>query len=155
MLSKQACFTSNRGDWQTPPQLFEGLNATFGFTLDAAASASNTLCRDYIDAERDALAVPWDTDGAIWLNPPYGPTVGKWVAKAYAESLRGRTVVLLLPARTDTRWFHDFVLPHGEILFLRGRLRFLVDGAEPLAAAPFPSMVVVFHGATRESHVEE
>lgn len=80
--------------------------------------------------------------GAVFCNPPYGREIGKWVAKAAREAEKGATVVLLLPARTDTAWFHDFLYGRAEIRFLRGRLRFCIDGI-PGDAAPFPSMVAI------------
>lgn len=83
-----------------------------------------------------------ESNEIVWCNPPYGREIGKWVEKAYKESLEGATVVLLLPARTDTKWFHDYIYGKAEIRFVRGRLKF-GDGKN---SAPFPSMVVVFRG---------
>ena len=78
----------------------------------------------------------------VWCNPPYGREIGKWVEKAYNESLAGVTVVMLLPARTDTKWFHDYIYGKAEIRFVRGRLKF----GDSKNSAPFPSMVIIFRG---------
>lgn len=83
-----------------------------------------------------------ESNEIVWCKPPYGREIGKWVEKAYKESLEGATVVMLLPARTDTKWFHDFIYGKAEIRFVRGRLKF----GDSKNSAPFPSMVVVFRG---------
>lgn len=133
--------SSRRHDWETPRALFAALNAEFGFTLDAAASPDNHKCAAYITEEDDALQCRWVTTGAVWLNPPFGPGIGKWVKKAYEESLyRWVTVVLLIPARTETSWWHSYVMEATEIRLIRGRLRF----SGVTINAPFPSAVVVF-----------
>lgn len=84
--------------------------------------------------------------GAVFCNPPYGREVGKWVRKAYEEAQRGATVVLLIPARTDTTYFHDYIYGRAEIRFVRGRLRFTDEEGKAYTAAPFPSMVVIYNG---------
>lgn len=125
-----------REDWETPPEIFAPLHAEFGFTLDAAANAVNAKTPAYIS--EDALEKMWR--GVVWLNPPYGKQIGKWVEKAFQESVcRGATVVCLLPARTDSGWWHDYA-ERGERRFIRGRIRFV--GAR--YNAPFPSAIVVF-----------
>ena len=141
---------SGGGDWSTPLDLFNQLNAEFDFGLDAAANDANHKCERWLGpggVAPDAL-VPdahWGRlaqGKAVWLNPPYGRDVGRWIDKAWwASHHHGVTVVMLLPARTDTKWFHDIVVPLAtEIRFLQGRLKF--SGAK--AGALFPSMVVVF-----------
>lgn len=131
-------FSSERQDWETPHKLFNLLNTELGpFTLDVAASSINAKCSKFFSEEADGLTQIWE--GICWMNPPYGREIGKWVKKAYEESLKGCLVVCLLPSRTDTKWFHDYA-KKGEIRFLRGRLRFV--GAK--SSAPFPSMVVIF-----------
>ena len=131
-------FSSVRQDWATPPALFERYNARFNFTLDVCASPENTKVARYFTVEHDALSRSWE--GAVcWMNPPYGRGIGKWMEKAYRESLLGATVVCLVPARTDTAWWHNFAMK-GEIEFLRGRIKFV--GAPH--SAPFPSATVVF-----------
>ena len=129
--------SSNRDDWETPWDLFNSLNAEFGFTLDACAEPSNAKCKHYLTKQDDAFSRKWQ--GVVWMNPPYGKPIGKWLQKAYSESLYGATVVCLVPARTDTEWWHDWCV-RGEVRLLKGRVRFV--GAK--ATAPFPSAVVVF-----------
>jgi site-specific DNA-methyltransferase (adenine-specific) len=132
------CHSSAADEWETPPHLFAELDREFGFTLDAAASATNALCARYYTKADDALSQPWD--GVVWVNPPYGKGVtGRWVRKAWEEAQRGATVVCLIPARTDTAYWHDHVL-RGEIRYIRQRLRF--SGTRQ--PAPFPSVVVIF-----------
>lgn len=138
-----AAFSSDKHDWATPQWLFDELNAEFGFDLDAAASDSNAKCADYITADDDGLLQDWG-GRTVWLNPPYGRQIGRWIAKAAREAEKpGTTIVLLVPARTDTSWFHEFLYSKAELRFLRGRLRF--DGAR--FNAPFPSMVAVLGGS--------
>ncbi|HQE50436.1 MAG TPA: phage N-6-adenine-methyltransferase [Fervidobacterium sp.] len=133
--------SSNRDDWETPQKLFDDLNAEFGFTLDPCASHENAKCAKYYTKEDDGLAQSWQ-DEVVFMNPPYGREIGKWVEKAYRESVGGAVVVCLLPARTDTRWFHDYILDKAdEIRFIKGRLKF----GESKNSAPFPSMIVVFN----------
>jgi phage N-6-adenine-methyltransferase len=123
----------------TPQAFFDELHSEFGFTLDAAAGPENHKCPDYFTVEDDGLMQPWR--GVVWCNPPYSE-VGLWVQKAYEESKRGVTSVLLLPASTDTAWFHDYAWPHSEIRFVRGRLKFVGQDSP----APFGSMVCIFRG---------
>lgn len=143
----QVHYSSARGDWGTPQAFFDALNDEFSFTLDAAASRGNAKCKTYVDEKANAFLRNWSTYGgkgrkhsAVYLNPPYGRKIARWIEYALSQSRKHKiTVVLLLPARTDTRWFHDFCI-QGEVRLLKGRLHF-DDGAE---AAPFPNMVVVF-----------
>lgn len=138
MSSMAVHWSSDRDDWGTPWVFFNELHAEFNFDVDVCAVASNAKCPNYYTPEIDGLAQTWAPQ-TCWMNPPYGREIIKWVAKAYEESLRGATVVCLLPARTDTRWWHEYCVK-GEIRFIRGRLKF--DGHKN--AAPFPSAVVVF-----------
>lgn len=132
-----------REDWETPPELFAKYHAEFGFTLDAAANAENTKTPAFIS--EGALEKMWR--GVVWLNPPYGKEIGKWVGKALQESRwRGATVVCLVPARTDSWWWHDYT-PSAEIRFIRGRIRFV--GAK--YNAPFPSAVLIFRPPTHQT----
>lgn len=133
-------FSSKTDLWATPQDLFDRLNAQYNFELDVCASAENAKCSRYFTRDMDGLAQVWS--GRCWMNPPYGRGIGAWVEKAYRSSIRGATVVCLLPARTDTKWFHDYCLPHGKIEFIRGRLKF----GGSTNAAPFPSMIVTFSG---------
>lgn len=135
-------FYSSQTDlWETPQDFFQALDEEFHFTLDACALPENTKCRRYYTPEQDGLSQYWD--GVVWCNPPYGRQVGRWVEKAAESAGAGATVVMLLPARTDTAWFHDWIYGRAEIRFVRGRLKF----GDSKNSAPFPSMVVVFWGA--------
>jgi phage N-6-adenine-methyltransferase len=131
-------FSSKTCLWETPQDFFDELDREFGFTLDVCALPENAKCRRYFSPERDGLKQDWT--GVCWMNPPYGREIGEWVAKAFESARNGATVVCLLPARTDTAWWHTYVMEATEVRFVRGRLRF--GGAEN--SAPFPSAVVVF-----------
>lgn len=131
-----------RQDWETPPEIFAPLHAEFGFDLDVCATAANAKAPSYFSA--DALERRWT--GTCWMNPPYGPRLGQWVRKAYESSQQGATVVCLVPARTDTRWWHEYVVGKAEVRFVRGRVKFL--GAP--YNAPFPSVVLVYRPETTE-----
>lgn len=140
----EGMFTSERGDWATPQPFFDSVNVEFGFTLDAAASSENAKCAFFYTEQHDALSKPWG--GVVWCNPPYGRQIGKWIQKGYNEAQRGSLVVMLIPARTDTASWHDYVMKADEVRLIRGRLVF-GDG-EATSNAPFPSALVVFrHGA--------
>lgn len=136
----QAMFSSATDNWATPQDFFDTLNREFGFTLDPCADVDNAKCKKFFTREQDGLAQSWGGE-TVFCNPPYGREIGKWVKKAHEESRKPDTVVvMLIPARTDTAWFHDFIYHSAkEIRFIRGRLKF--GGAS--AGAPFPSMVVV------------
>ena len=126
--------------WETPQKLFDALDSKYHFTLDPCALPENAKCEKYFTPEDDGLSKNWGGQ-RVFCNPPYGRELGAWVKKAYEESRKPDTVVvMLIPARTDVAWFHDYVLPYGEIEFLRGRLKF--GGSK--TPAPFPSMLVVF-----------
>lgn len=133
-------FSSKTDLWATPQDFFDELNNEFHFTLDACAIPENAKCKKFFTPEVDGLTQKWK--GTVWCNPPYGKDISLWVQKAAYESAMGNTVVMLLHARTDTRWFHDYIYRKVEIRFVRGRLKF--GGAKN--AAPFPSMVVIFRG---------
>ena len=137
-----ALLSSKKMDWCTPQDFFDRLNEEFGFVLDAAATDKTAKCTLYYTPETDGLSQSWDRGGAVFCNPPYGRAIYDWVFKCWRESRKpGTTVVLLIPVRTDTRYFHEFIYRKArEIRFIRGRLRF-GDGTAP---APFPSMVVIF-----------
>jgi site-specific DNA-methyltransferase (adenine-specific) len=135
-------FSSIRQDWVTPSSLFDTLNEEFHFTLDAAADHINTKAASFFTKEDDGLAQDWGTH-IVWLNPPYGDGVGKlseWVNKSAIASGNGATVVMLIPARTNTNWFHDICLKYGEVRFLRGRPKF--EGAKH--GLPQPLCFVIF-----------
>jgi phage N-6-adenine-methyltransferase len=127
--------------WGTPRDFFFTLDAEFQFTVDVCATKENALCQKFFTPEDDGLRQRWE--GVAWMNPPYSD-VKTWIAKAYAESRKGATVVCLVPSRTDTAWFHDFVMPYAETRFVRGRLKF--GGSRN--SAPFPSMLAIFRPPT-------
>ena len=140
-----ALFSSKTGEHTTPRSLFDPLNEQYKFTLDVASTAENALCPTFYTEEEDGLVLPWT--GRVWCNPPYGRGIGDWVKKGY-ETESAEVVVMLLPARTDTKWFHQYIwytswnAPyHGvKLQFLKGRLKF----SNAKNSAPFPSMLVVF-----------
>lgn len=138
MLINKGLFMSNRKDWETPQSFFNELDKEFNFNTDVCAVAENAKCRHFFNPEQDGLKQEWK--GTCWMNPPYGREIGKWVKKAHEEAQKGATVVALLPARTDTSWFHDYIYNKHEIRFIRGRIKF--EGSQ--WNAPFPSMIVVF-----------
>ena len=140
-MNTDVMFSSATDNWSTPQDFFDKLNDEFHFTLDVCADENNHKCEHYYTKEIDGLSRPWV--GTIWCNPPYGRKIGEWVRRAYISSQIGSaTVVMLLPARTDTRWFHDYIYnkPNTETRFIKGRLKF--GGCKN--SAPFPSMVVIF-----------
>lgn len=138
-------FSSNKQDWETPQQLFNELHNKYHFDLDAAASHDNAKLPNYYTADDDALSQEWQ--GNVFCNPPYGRQLGKWLAKAWSEYQRDpeRVIVFLIPARTDTSYWHDYIFGRAQVEFLRGRLHFEVDG-QKVGRAPFPSAIVVYGG---------
>ena len=134
-MNKDLMFSRKTDLWATPLDLFDKYNEIYNFETDVCALPENAKCKRFFTPEMDGLKQEWT--GVCWCNPPYGRQIGKWVEKACKSFA---TVVMLLPARTDTKWFHDYCLPYGKIEFLRGRLKF--GGCDN--SAPFPSMIVVF-----------
>lgn len=150
----KALFTSTRDDWETPLEFFASLNEEFNFTLDVCATPTTAKCTSFFTPEDDGLSKPWIAPGggAVFCNPPYSrrtkesPGQEDWIRKAAEEGSKpGAVVVMLIPARTDTLAFHQYIYHKAEIRFIKGRLRFLVNGKAG-DAAPFPSMVVIFRG---------
>lgn len=137
MTINQGLMTSNTDLWSTPRDFFNDYNAIYQFDVDVCATAENALCAKFYSPEDNGLSKEWH--GVCWMNPPYGREIGKWMKKAYESSLHGATVVCLVPARTDTAWWHDYAMK-GNIEFIRGRLKF----GSSKNSAPFPSAVVVF-----------
>jgi len=141
-------YSSKSRDWETPESIFKPLQEEFNIVLDVCATDQNKKCDAYLDRKLNGLTSEWlivgetgkPSKGACWMNPPYGREVGAWVRKAHAESLKGITTVALLPARTDTKWFHEYIYGKTEIRFFKGRIRFV----NAKASAPFPSMIVIF-----------
>ena len=143
--SESVHFRSRSDMWVTPQDLFEELDAEFGFDLDVSALPENAKCARFFTPKDDGLKQEWT--GTCWMNPPYGRTVGKWIEKArFSAEENGTTVVCLLPARTDTTWWHEQIAPflgeRVEARFLKGRLKF----GDQDNSAPFPSVIVIFHG---------
>lgn len=128
-------------EWETPLDFFNKLNHQFHFEIDVCATAGNAKCARFFTKEQDGLSQTWR--GVCWMNPPYGRGIGAWLKKAYESAKAGATVVCLIPARTDTAWWHDFVM-RGVVHFVRGRLKF----NNHRWSAPFPSAVCVFQPGT-------
>lgn len=133
-------FKSN--EWETPQNLYDKLNEEFHFTLDPCATDNNAKCKRYFTITDDGLMQDWSND-IVFMNPPYGRNKGKWIEKAYKESLKGAIVVCLIAARTDTKYWHNYIFGKAKIRFLPGRLYFKrADGSGD--RAPFPSAIVIF-----------
>ena len=133
-------FSSKSNEWPTPRDFYEKYHEKYRFTLDVAATKENALCTRFFTEEDNALIQDWSGE-VCWMNPPYGREIKKFMKKAYEESLKGTTIVCLVPSRTDTFWWHEYAMK-GEIESIRGRLKF--GGYK--TSAPFPSAVVVFNG---------
>ena len=143
-----AAMTSNMDDWETPQSLFDQLDEEFHFTLDAASNDQNAKCEHHYTVENSGLEHSWEGE-TVFCNPPYGRNIGDWIRKASQEASKPDTlVVLLVPARTDTRWFQNHILHRAEVRFLPGRLKYEVNG-QAGEAAPFPSMIVVMRTGER------
>ena len=138
-MNTATMFSSKKHDWETPDEFFTELNKEFNFTLDVCAHKHNAKLPRYFSPEENGLKQDWSKE-RCYMNPPYGREIEKWVKKAYEESKKGALVVALLPARTDTRWFHRYVYKKAEIRFIKGRLKF--KGAKH--SAPFPSMLAIW-----------
>ncbi len=140
MAISTTLYSSRSEEWPTPQQFFISLNREFHFTLDPCATKQNAKCRRYFTKVQNGLDQRWTTH-RVFCNPPYGRDISKWARKCFEASRDGALVVLLAHARTDTRWFHDWVYGKAdEIRFIRGRLKF-GDGSQ---SAPFPSLVAVY-----------
>ena len=148
MINK-GMYTSNKDDWETPQELFDELKKEFDIRFDVCASEQNAKYEHFWTKEDDCLSKQWTLHiGAFWMNPPYGRQIAKFIKKASFESqLHDSKVIMLLPARTDTKWFHDYIYNKAEIRFLKGRLKF----SNSKNSAPFPSMIVIFRGRTYDN----
>jgi phage N-6-adenine-methyltransferase len=144
-MQTDVMFSSATDLWATPKDFFAKLDALFHFTLDPCATHENAKCATYFTEADDGLSMEWKHH-VTYVNPPYGRGIGAWVQKGYETGKAGGTVVMLLPARTDTQWFHDYCIK-GEITFIKGRLKF----GDAKNSAPFPSMVVVFRPRINEA----
>lgn len=134
----KSLFSSQSSEWTTPQSLFDDLNLEFNFTLDPAATKENAKCTKFFTLEDDGLIQDWSKE-RVFCNPPYGRVIGMWVKKMATEEVE--ICVGLLPARTDTRWFHEYIYNKAEIRFLQGRIKF----GDSKNSAPFPSMIVVWN----------
>lgn len=139
---ERALYDSGSCEWATPQWLFDELDDEFHFTLDPCSTDENAKCLKHYTVADNGLAKDW-TGETVFCNPPYGRGVTEWVRKCYLHATGGGTAVMLIPARTDTEWFHEYIYGKAEVRFLRGRVKF--GGSK--WNAPFPSMVVVFSGS--------
>jgi len=153
-MNRKLMFSNVNNCWCTPQDFFDKLNAEFSFTLDPCATEKSTKCKKYFTVIDDGLKQDWGGH-KVFVNPPYGRQIGEWVKKCYEEGQKpDTTIVLLIPSRTDTRYFHNYILGKAEIRFIKGRLTFWnLDGEKYLTGdfknmtpAPFPSIVAVFRG---------
>lgn len=135
----EVMYSSATVEWETPQDLFDALDKEFHFTLDPCSTDANAKCVKHYTKEQDGLARDW-TGETVYCNPPYGREMPKWIRKCYEHFLGGGTAVMLIPARTDTIAFHEYIYGKAEIRFLRGRLRF----NNSKNSAPFPSMIVIY-----------
>ena len=140
-MNTDLMFSSKNQSWETPLYFFDKINKEFNFTLDVCATKESAKCEKYFTPKEDGLKQKWE--GVCWLNPPYGREISKWIEKAYKESLNGATVVCLIPSRTDTKYWHNYIFKYAnEIRFIKGRLKF----GDSKNSAPFPSALIVFKG---------
>ena len=150
-MNTKLMFSSISNEWETPKELFIDLNNEFNFTLDPCCTIENKTCNKFYTIEDDGLTKDWSGNN-VYVNPPYGRKIGLWVKKCYEESKKGTLCVMCIPARTDTKWFHDYIYNYAEIRFLKGRLKFInrllpsyrEDEKFKVSSAPFPSMIVIF-----------
>lgn len=148
MFFRKTAFSSESNEWATPLETFRALDYEFGFTLDPCSTHENAKCEKHYTKKENGLEQDWSNE-VVFMNPPYGNQISAWVEKAYIESLRGAVVVCLIPARTDTSYWHDYIFKYAnDIRFLRGRIKFVGEvndsTEEGRNSAPFPSAVVVF-----------
>lgn len=142
-MNNNLMFSSVTDEWYTPIEFYNALNKEFNFNLDPCATDINHKCAKYFTKEDNGLLQSWGGYN-VFCNPPYGRAINAWVEKAYNESKKDNTlIVMLLPARTDTKWFHNFIYHKAEIRFIKGRLKF--GGSK--GDAPFPSMLAIYKGA--------
>ena len=135
-------YSSKTNEWSTPKAFFDKLNKEFNFTLDPCATSENAKCTKYFTVEDDGLKQDWSKD-TVFMNPPYGREIKRWIKKAYEESQKGATIVCLIPSRTDTAYWHNYIFGKADdIRFIKGRLKF--GGSKN--PAPFPSAIIIYKG---------
>ena len=150
-MNSSVHFSSKSNEWETPRYVFDFLNKQFNFELDAAATESNKLCDNFYTQKDNSLLQNWSKHKSIYCNPPYGRLISKFIKKGYEANQLGSLVVFLIPARVDTKWWHDYC-SKGEVWFIKGRLKFInkafpsyrEDGNYKISSAPFPSAIVIF-----------
>lgn len=144
-------YSSNSNEWATPDYAFDKLKKRFNFTLDPCCTKETARCKKFFTIKEDGLIQDWSKD-ISFVNPPYGRKIGLWVKKAYEESQKGGIVVMLIPARTDTKYFEKYCTKASQIIFITGRIKF-VQGNNKSKPAPFPSCVVVFDKETTTPYI--
>lgn len=146
MTINAALLSSDSDDWETPADFFNLLDRIFHFKLDACASAHNMKCETHFTKEEDGLSQAWHTHKRVWLNPPYGRGIERWMEKAYRESLNGCIVVCVVPHRSDTTWWHDWVKNKALVTPVRKRLKFRnpIKCPDGSGNSVFPSAVVIY-----------
>ncbi len=152
-MISEVIYSSRRTDWETPKWVFEELNNEFHFTLDPCANDENHVCDTYYTEEDNGLEQDWGGQ-TVFCNPPYGREITDWVKKCSEESRKpNTTIVMLIPSRTDTKYFHDYLYkkPNVEIRFIRGRLKY-GDGKN---SAPFPSLIAVFRQNKEDKEIKQ
>ena len=144
-MNTDLMFSSQSVEWGTPIDLFNKLNQKFRFTLDPCATKESAKCSKFYTKEDDGLSKDWSGE-TVFVNPPYGNELSKWVKKCYEEHLKGATVIMLIPARTDTIYQHEYIFSTARgVVYMKGRVRFVPLGQDiTLAPAPFPSELVIF-----------
>ena len=144
-MINEGLMSSNTNEWATPIKFFEELNKEFNFTLDPCSTHENAKCEKHYTIKENGLIQDWKGE-TVFCNPPYGREIKKWVQKCYEEHIKNNTtIVMLIPARTDTRYFHDYIYKKcTEIKFIRGRIKFVDENGKQQNSAPFPSMIIVY-----------
>lgn len=142
MAINNVLYSSESEVWETPKDLFDKLDTEFHFDIDVCALPFNAKCTTFFTPDQDGLKQKWE--GVCWMNPPYGRTIGAWMSKALEAKT---TVVCLVPARTDTKWWHEYAMKASEIRFVKGRLKF----GDSKNSAPFPSAIIVFRKKNNEN----
>lgn len=144
-MNTELMFSSKDMTWETPKEIFNELNKEFNFSLDPCCEINTAKCNKFYTSKENGLIQDWQGEN-VFVNPPYGREIVEWVKKSYNtiyNQIHNGLVVMLIPARTDTKWFHEYIYGKAEIRFLKGRIKFLQDGKQK-DAAPFPSMIVIF-----------
>jgi len=147
---QETMFSSKSVEWETPEHFFNKLHQTYSFTLDPCSTSANAKCEKHYTKEQDGLSQDWGGH-KVFVNPPYGRVMKEWVRKAFEESRKpDTTVVMLIPSRTDTRYWHNYCMKADLIYFVKGRLHFKNKAEDSKTSpAPFPSAVIVFKGETQ------